>query len=241
MSLGGSWWRGTVVGALVLVAQVAFALPYALSGENNHTGPLLGMFAMFVGVPVSGVLLAGVAARFLGLPKPFVVALAGLAFSVVLAWLSVQLGVPHLPTTADPGVLTFGAVFALPGYTAAAVAVSSVGLLARGIVVGLAIAVTIYVPVEGYLSYVTVSVGKAERPLHSCADAYTVLHHPESFTCREVDDRWVFEHETSSVLVVAVHDNALVMFSGGETASLTEARLRTVSSDELAAAPLGRR
>lgn len=278
-------WRGAVVGAVVLVAQVAFALPSALAGENTHTGPLLGMFAMFVGVPVSGVLLAGLAARFLGLATPFVVALAGLAFSVVLAWSSVRLGVPHLPTTADPGVLMFGAVFALPGYTAAAVAVSPAGFLARGVVIGLAIAVTVagslgwlgiargareaaiaetgvpmviadipgyrlesveltgglvlhYTPVDGKAMYVTVSVGKAGRPFRSCADASSVVHN-RSYTCREVDGRWVFEDDSPFVLVVAVHDNAPVTFSG-EPASLSGARLRTVSAAELAAAPPGR-
>lgn len=143
MSLGSTLWRGAVVGAVVLVAQVAFALPSALAGENTHARPMLALFALFVGVPVSGLLLGGLAARLLGLAKPLVVALAGLAFAVGLAWLSVWLGVPHLPTTADPGVLAFGAAFALPGYTAAAVVVSPRGLLVRGTVIALAIAVAV--------------------------------------------------------------------------------------------------
>lgn len=161
MSLGGTLWRGAVVGALVLVAQVAFALPSAPAIADPHNGPLFALFAVWVGVPVSGVLLAGLAARFLGLARPLVVALAGLAFSVVLVWLSVRLGVPHLPTTADPGVLVFGPVFALPGYTAAAVAVPSVGLLTRGIAIGLAIAVT----VAGSLGWVALTRDAREAVL----------------------------------------------------------------------------
>jgi hypothetical protein len=292
MSLGGTLWRGAVVGAVVLVAQVAFALPAALAGENTRTGVPLAMLALFVGVPVSCVLLAGAAARLLGLTKPVVVVLAGLAFSAALAWLSVWLGVPHLPTTADPGVLAFGAAFALPGYTAAAVAVSSVGLLSRGIVVGLAVVVTVagslgwlaiahgtraaalddtgvpmvvadipgyrlesveltgdddrplelhYVPVDGEPFFVSVSVRNAGRPLRTCADAYTVLYNPDSYTCQAVDGRWVFDNRDSqSVLVLAVHDNALVTVSGGPATPLVTARLRTASARELAAVTPGR-
>jgi hypothetical protein len=145
LSRPGVVWRGAVVGGVVLVAQVAFALPAALAGENLRSGVPLYLFAMFVGVPVSGVLFGGLAARLLGLAQPFVVALAGLILSVGLAALGVLLGVPHLPTTADPGVLAFGAAFAVPGYAGAAMAVSppgdAVGRPARVVAVALALAV----------------------------------------------------------------------------------------------------
>jgi hypothetical protein len=45
--------------------------------------PLLSLFAVFVGVPVRGLLLGGLAARLLGLAKPVVVALAGLMLNRV--------------------------------------------------------------------------------------------------------------------------------------------------------------
>ena len=64
-----------------------------------------------------------------------------------LAALSVRLGVPHLPSTVDPGAPAFGAAFALPGYSAAAVAVSpskdTVGLPGRAVAIGLAVAVSV--------------------------------------------------------------------------------------------------
>lgn len=161
MSLGSTLWRGAVAGAVALVAQVAFALPSALAGADTHARPLLSLFALFVGVPTGGVLLGGLAARSLGLAKPVVVALAGLAFTVGLAWLSVWLGVPHLPTTADPGVLVFGAAFALPGYATAAVVVSPRGLLVRGTVIALAIAVT----VTGSLGWLGIARGAREAAI----------------------------------------------------------------------------
>lgn len=290
MSLGSTVWRGAVVGAVVLVAQVAFALPAALAGENTRTGVPLALFALFVGVPVSCVLLGGLAARLLGLAKPVVVALAGLALTAGLAWLSVWLGVPHLPTTADPGVLTFGAAFALPGYTAAAVAVSPRGVLVRGTVIALAVAIAVagslgwlgiardareaaladtgvpmvladipgyrlesveltgedtpltlhYVPADGKAVFVSAGVRKGERQLRTCADAYTVLYNPDSYTCQAVDGRWVFDdRDNAAMLVVAAHDGAVVTFSGQE-APLLSARLRTASARELAAATPGR-
>ena len=73
----GALWRGAVVGALVLVAQVAFALPFVLAGQDTHARPLWALFSVFVGVPVSGLLLGGLVARWLGLARPLVVALAG--------------------------------------------------------------------------------------------------------------------------------------------------------------------
>ena len=298
LSRSGALWRGAVVGGVVLVAQVAFALPAALAGEGTHARPLRALFAMFVGVPVSGVLLGGLAARLLGLAKPVVVALAGLTLTVGLAALSVRLGVPHLPTTADPGVLAFGAAFAVPGYAAATVAVSppreAVGLPARGIAIGLAVAVTVagslawlaiargsreaalvatgvpmvladipghrlesveltgenpplvlrYAPVEKGSVLVTVTVHHTERQPRTCEDARTFFHFDQdSHTCQEVGGRWVLDPRDDRLgfgFVVAVHDNAVVTFSGPVLAELTGARLRTASARELAAAPPGR-
>lgn len=162
MSFWGVLWRGAVVGGLALVAQVAFALPAVLAGESIRTRPMLELFATFIGIPVSGLLLAGLAARLLGLAKP--VALAGLLLTVALAALSVGLGVPHLPTSADPGVLAFGAAFALLGYPAAALAVSpreTAGLPSRGIVIGLAVAVA----TVGSLSWVEITRGSRAAAL----------------------------------------------------------------------------
>lgn len=290
----GVLWRGAVVGALVLVAQVAFALPAALAGENTRSGVPLALFAMFVGVPVSGLLFGGLAARLLGLAKPVVVALAGLILTVGLAALSVRLGVPHVPTTADPGVLAFGAAFALPGYAAAALTVSppreAVGLLGRGIAIGLAVAVAAggslgwlaiarssreaalagtgvpmvladipghrlesveltgenpplvlyYVPVDRRSTTVTVSVRRTERLPRTCEDARAMIYGQDSATCQEINGRWVFDYRDDPFgFVIAVHDNAVVAFSG-QLAELADARLRTVSSRELAAAPPGR-
>jgi hypothetical protein len=292
----GVLWRGAVVGAVVLVAQVAFALPAALAGENTHARPMLSLFAMFIGVPVSGLLLGALAARLLGLAKPAVVALAGLTLTVGLAALSERLGVPHLPTTADPGVLAFGAAFAPPGYAAATVAVSPprevVGLPGRGIAIGLAVAVAVagslgwlaiarssreaalaatgvpmvladipghrlesveltgenpplvlyYAPVGRGSVHVTVSVHHTERQPRTCEDARALFRNDQfSYTCQEINGRWVFdERESEFEFVIAVHDNAVVMFSGNVD-GLAEARLRTASSRDLAAAPPGRR
>jgi hypothetical protein len=295
LSRSGVLWRGAVVGALVLVAQVAFALPAALAGEDTHRRPLLAMLAMVIGMPVSGLLLAGLAASLLGLAKPTVVASVGLVLTVALAALSVRLGVPHLPTTADPGVLAFGAIFALPGYTAAALAISppreTVGLPSRGIAIGLAIAVATigsvgwlaiarssreaalaetgvpmvladipghrlesveltrenpplvlrYTPVSGRSTPVTVSVRRTGWQPRTCEDARNFLYIDQnSHTCREINSRWVFDARDSQWgFVIAIHDNAVVTFSG-QVAELAEAQLHTASSHELAAAPPGR-
>jgi hypothetical protein len=297
LSLSGALWRGAVVGCLVLVAQVAFALPSALAGENTHARPVLALFAVFVGVPVSGLLLGGLAARLLGLAKPAAVALSGLVLTVGLAALGVLLGVPHLPTTADPGVLAFGAAFAVPGYAGAAVVVSTsrdaAGLPARVIAVGLAVAVAacgslgwlafardsreaalaatgvpmvladipghrldsveltggnaplvlLYAPVDAPGSIpVTVSVHRGEWRPGTCEDARTRYRIDRtSLTCREVDGRWVLDPRDGGFgLVVAVHDNAVVTFSGRVLPEMTAARLRTTSSRELATATPGR-
>ena len=295
-SLPGALWRGAVVGGLVLVAQVAFALPAALAGENTRSGVPLSLFATFVGVPVSGLLLGGLAARLLGLAKPAVVAPAGLVLTVGLAAWGVLLGVPHLPATADPGVLAFGAAFAVPGYAAAAAAVSppgdAAGLPARVVAVGLAVAVATggslgwlaiardsraatlaatgvpmvladvpghrldsvevaggdvplvlrYVPVDAPGAIpVTVSVHRGERRPRTCEDARALFRvDQDSLPCREVDGRWVLDLDGGFGTVVAVHDDAVVTLSGRVVAEMTEARLRTASSRELAAATPGR-
>nr|WP_042180205.1 hypothetical protein [Kibdelosporangium sp. MJ126-NF4]CEL14259.1 hypothetical protein [Kibdelosporangium sp. MJ126-NF4]CTQ88626.1 hypothetical protein [Kibdelosporangium sp. MJ126-NF4] len=294
LSRSGALWRGAVVGTLVLVAQVAFALPAALAGEDTHTRPLRALFAMFVGVPVSGLLLGGLAAWLLGLAKPVVVSLAGLTLTVALAALSVRLGVPHVPTTVDPGVLAYGAAFAPLGYAAAALAASpreTVGPPGRCTAIGLAVVVAIagslgwlaiarssreaalaatgvpmvladipghrlesveltgenpplvlrYVPVDRGSVLVTVSVRRADRQPRTCEDARAFFHGDQnSHTCQEIDGRWVFDDRDSQFgLVIAVHDNAVVAFVG-RVADLTEARLRTASSRDLAAAPPGR-
>jgi hypothetical protein len=294
-SLSGALWRGAVVGVLVLVAQVAFALPGALAGEDTRARAPLALLAMFVGVPVSGLLLGGLAARLIGLARPVAVTLAGLLLAVGLAALSVRLGVPHLPATADPGVLAFGAACAPPGYAAAAAAVSpprdAVGLPGRGIALGLAVVVAVvgslgwlaiargsreaalagtgvpmvladipghrlesveltgenpplvlhYTPVDGSPVPVRVSIHRTEWQPRTCEDARTFFYGDQNaHTCREVDGRWVFDHRDSrSRLVVAVHDDAVVVFAG-QVAGLVQARLRTASSRELAAAQPGR-
>lgn len=292
LSLSGTLWRGAVVGGLVLVAQVAFALPAALAHEDTHNGPLLALFAMFVGVPVSGLLFAGLAAGLLRLARPIVVAAAGLVLTVGLAALSVLLGVPHLPTTADPGVLAFGAVFALPGYAAAALAVSPsrdvAGLPSRVIAIGLAVAVAaggslgwvasardsredalvatgvpmVLADIPGYrlesveltgenpplaLYYagrsprMTISVRRAERLPRACEDARAFVYDRQnSYTCQEINGLWVFYPRDGDYgFGIAVHDDAVVTFSG-QVADLADVRLRTASSQELAAAQPGR-
>jgi len=291
LSPSGAVWRGAVVGAVVLVAQVAFALPMALAGDRVRA--MWALFAMFVGVPVSGLLVAGLVASLLGLARPVVVAPAGLVLTVGLAALGVLLGVPHLPTTTDPGVLAFGAVFALPGYTAAAVAVAPLrlGRPGRGIAVGLAVVVAAagslgwlafardareaaltgtgvpmvladipghrlesveladanaplvlyYSPPAGASVPVTVGVGRTERRPRTCEDVLARFHGDRSsLPCHQIGDRWVVDDLGGFRYVVAVHDDAVVTLTGQDVPGLAEARLRTATSSELAAAPPGR-
>jgi hypothetical protein len=100
-----------------------------------------------------------------------------------------------------------------------------------------------YVPVGRASSYVTVTVRRTERLPRTCEDARAFFHgHENSYTCQEINGRWVFvdHRDRQSRLVIAVHDNAVVLLNG-QVAELAEARLRTVSSRDLAAAPPGRR
>lgn len=120
--MAGTLWRGAVVGLAAGAAQVAFSLPAAqYSGLDTRQRVPLVILAVLIGVPVSGLVVGGLTARWLRLPV--LVAVVGVVLTAGLAMVTVWLGVPHLPVATDPGVWFFGAACAVPGYAAAALIV----------------------------------------------------------------------------------------------------------------------
>jgi hypothetical protein len=285
-----------VVGVAVGVAQLAFSLPSAqYSGFNTRQRTPLIILAVLVGMPVSGLVVGALAARWLRLRRPLLVAVAGLVLSIGLAWVTLWFGVPHLAVAADPGVWCFGAACAVPGYAAAALIVAPPWRRSWPLRCAGALAAAAAVVVAGSLAWLEVAYALRARTLtetggplvaadipgyrlhdvtidhgvspgtelsyvrssdpsdvieltvrrdvagpRDCAGARAVLgRRGTTYTCRDMDDRWVLDRpDSSTYVVVAAHAGVAVLLSG--TASeVVRATLRTASARELAEARPG--